>query len=147
MPGRFWDRRFEEVQREIEGLIQKYFGAQPPSSSQASAHTWAPPADLLETRDNFIVRLEIAGVVPEDVCVTVSGEFIEVSGVRRLERLDEEFLYHRAEIIYGAFSRQIRLGAAVDRARTTATYKDGFLEIVLPKSAAVRSGEVQVEME
>jgi len=146
MPENSWTEHFEEIHREVEQMLRRFLTGQP-SLGVPVGEAWKPPTDILETEDKFLVRMEMAGVLPEDLSVSVTGHLLEVRGVRRFRPLDEGFRFQRAEIYYGAFVQRVEITDAVDRDRTTATYRNGLLEVVLPKLSGLKIPEVDVEGE
>lgn len=94
-------------------------------------HTWHPPTDLYETDDKFIIRVEIAGMNKEEFCVSLDNNILTISGVRPDMPLRRSF--HQMEILFGDFKTAAELPSPVDPDRVTAEYRDGFLNIHLPK--------------
>jgi HSP20 family protein len=94
-------------------------------------HTWHPPTDLYETEEKFIVRVEIAGMNKEEFCVSLENNILTISGVRPDMPLKRSF--HQMEILFGDFKTSIELPSPVDADSVTAEYRDGFLNIQLPK--------------
>jgi HSP20 family protein len=93
---------------------------------------WRPPADLYETPDAFVVRVELAAVPEEEIDITVYHDALVVEGVRRCECPDDA-RYHAAEIRYGPFLLEIPFPSAIDRNGVAAHSRDGFLIVTLPK--------------
>ncbi len=94
-------------------------------------HTWHPPTDLYETDDRFIIRVEIAGMNKEEFCVSLENNILTISGVRPDMNLKRSF--HQMEIPFGDFKTSIELPSPVDSEKVNAEYRDGFLNIHLPK--------------
>ena len=94
-------------------------------------HTWHPPTDLYETEDKFIIRVELAGMNKEEFCVSLDNNILTISGVRPDMPLRRSF--HQMEILFGDFKTAVELPSPVDPDRVTAEYRDGFLNIHLPK--------------
>jgi len=94
-------------------------------------HTWHPPTDLYETEEKFIIRVEIAGMNKEEFCVSLENNVLTISGVRPDLPLKRSF--HQMEILFGDFKTSIELPSPVDADGVTAEYRDGFLNIHLPK--------------
>jgi HSP20 family protein len=94
-------------------------------------HTFHPSTDLYETDDNYIVRIEIAGMNKEEFCVSLDNNILTVSGNRPDMNLKRSF--HQIEIPFGDFKTNIELPSVVDPDNVTAEYRDGFLNIHLPK--------------
>jgi HSP20 family protein len=94
-------------------------------------HTWHPSTDLYETDDKYIVRVEIAGMNKEEFCVSIENNILVISGNRPDMKLNRSF--HQMEIPFGDFKTSIELPSPVDPDKITAEYRDGFLNIHLPK--------------
>ncbi len=114
-----------------------------PTDPGSGDNAFAPPTDLAETPDAYEVRMELAGVDPEDVNITVSSDdqTVVIEGTRRASRVDGSCRYLNLEIQYGDFARVVRLTAPVDRDGATAGYDNGMLLIRLPKRRP--SGQVR----
>src|SRR5690606_7480684 len=92
---------------------------------------WQPPADVYETEKAIVVRLELAGVKPADVQVSIDGDVLRIRG-RREPRVDADALrLHQMEVAFGPFERALRIGIPFDRDRVTAQIEDGFLRVTL----------------
>ncbi len=90
-------------------------------------------AEVEETAEAVIVRVEIPGLSREDLEVAVLDGHLVVRGERRMERRQEHGRFHLMEVAYGAFERWIPLPAEVDEDRAQARYRDGVLTVTLPK--------------
>jgi HSP20 family protein len=105
---------------------------------------FGPKIDVYETDSDITVKAELPGVDPKDVEVNATEDSIALSGeMRREEEIDEEG-YYRAERSFGRFQRQIDLPAAVKAAEAKATFKNGVLEIALPKVEEAKARKVKV---
>ena len=114
-------------------------------SSSTFKQDWNPSLNLAETEDSLVAELEVPGINPEDINVSVTGEMLTVTGDKKQEANREGKNYHVAERVYGKFSRSVRLPTAVDPDRVQARYKDGILWISMGKTAAVKSKRIEVE--
>lgn len=94
----------------------------------------APRVDLIDRDEEILVRAEVPGVEKNDLNVDLSGQLLTIHGERRHEEKEEEGEYFRAEIARGAFTRTIRLPEDVELEKAKAEFKDGILEIHLPKT-------------
>jgi len=94
-------------------------------------NVWRPPTDVYETKDNVVVKMEVAGMRDEDLEVVVQDKLLLISGSR--SDSTERKAYHQMEIPFGKFSVGIELSVRVDTDNATAEYKDGFLTIQFPK--------------
>jgi HSP20 family protein len=93
---------------------------------------WNPPTDVYETEENWVIKVEIAGMRDEDFDVAFENNILMISGYR--SDLNERRAYHQMEIRFGRFEIAVELPATLNMEKATAEYKDGFLIIVLPKS-------------
>ena len=118
-------------------------------SKDVSASTfkqdWNPSLNLAETEDSLVAELEVPGINPEDINVSVTGEMLKVTGDKKQEANREGKNYHVAERVYGKFSRSLRLPTTVDPDKVQARYKDGILWISMGKNATVKSKRIEVE--
>lgn len=98
---------------------------------------WAPAVDVSETETQFLLHVELPAVKKEDVQINVEQGVLTLSGERKLEKVvdDKERKLHRVERSYGRFTRSFSLPETVDADNIAATYKDGVLELNLPKRA------------
>lgn len=93
---------------------------------------WSPPTDVYETEENYVIKLEIAGMRDEDFEVAFENNILMIRGYRSDH--NERRAYHQMEIRFGRFELAVEIPVTVDMEKATAEYKDGFLKIVLPKS-------------
>jgi len=98
------------------------------------AHFWRPPTDLYETDDFYIVQVEIAGMSRADFNVVLNGRRLSITGGR--QESGPRRAYHQMEILYGEFRTDLELPEPVTVQGIQASYRDGFLRVVLPKSPA-----------
>ena len=106
--------------------------------------TGAAPADVVETADAIVVRLDLPGHKSDDIQLKVENDVLTVEAERKLtERNGETF--HRSERVFGKSERSFALPAGVDTSRTEASYVDGVLEITLPKREEAKPRTIQVK--
>jgi HSP20 family protein len=132
----------EALKREMDRMWEKFFGESP---IQEVGAEWIPPLDVAETKDEIIVTVELPGVDPSNVEVTVANGILTIKGEKKHERKDER--YHLIERTYGTFTRSIRLPVDFDENNVKATYKDGVLKIVLPKVEKAKEKEIKIQIE
>lgn len=100
-------------------------------SWQVSFSGWNPPTDVFETEENFIVRVEIAGMKDADFEVAIENQILMISGNR--SEPNERRAYRQMEIRFGKFEIAVEISVLVEIERAVAEYKDGFLVVQLPK--------------
>ena len=98
----------------------------------AHVHIWQPPTDLFEKQDEYVVRVEIAGMRHAEFLVSLEKRTLVVRGVRKLKNQARAF--YRMEISSGEFISVVDLPGPVESDRIEAEYEDGFLTVRLPKS-------------
>jgi len=132
------------IQTEVNRLFDNFFG-RPTSSSGGRA--WAPAVDLYETADDLVLALELPGVRDKDVTVSITGDLLSIKGERRFEHdVKEQQLLH-VERAYGKFERLVQLPIPVQTDKVKASYRDGILEIKLPKAEEVKPKEIKVDVQ
>lgn len=94
---------------------------------------WIPAVDVYETEDKIVVLVDIAGVSKENIDLTFQENKLLIRGTRPVRSYSNPEIYYQMEINFGPFERIIQLPCPVDAERAEAVYKEGFLEIVLPK--------------
>lgn len=105
--------------------------------------TWAPPVDVAETQEKIIVRAEVPGMRQDDIHIEFENGLLTLRGERKLEKL-EGVTWHRVERIYGNFSRSFTLPRSVDPEKITATYREGVLEVEVPKKEEAKPRQIRV---
>ena len=101
-------------------------------SWQVRSTGWSPPTDVYDTEDNFVVRVEVAGLRDDDIEIIIENHVLMISGNR--SDLNERRAYHQMEIRFGKFEIAVEIPIPVEIEKSTAEYKDGFLVIQLPKA-------------
>lgn len=109
-----------------------------------TAGRYSPPCDIEENNAAYLVRLDIPGVKKEDVKIEVMGEDLVVSGERKSERSETDATTTFVERKHGTFRRQFHLGNGVALEKIEANYRDGVLELTLPKAEAKKPIEIKV---
>ncbi len=112
--------------------IERYLRMMPKASGlRCSENFWYPAADVYKTRGGWVVKVELAGVSPDELRVEISGDTLLVAGTRRDETLTETVSYHQLEITYSRFEKSIRFPCPIEGAQVERRYKDGLLVLHL----------------
>ena len=121
---------FERMRRELDAL----FGDLPGGGGRTTGGAFSPPVDVYYVADppRAVVHVELAGIRPAELDLTVRGRELILAGVRRPPGAGEERVYQQLEVQHGAFRRAIALGADVDATAAQASYEDGVLTVELP---------------
>jgi len=120
------------------------------SSSDATAGTedafgaWAPPVDIFEKDGSLVIRAELPGVEKKDIDVRIENGVLTLHGERKRETtIDEENAY-RMERVYGTFTRSFSLPTTVDPSKINAVFKDGILELSVPKLESAKPKRIEI---
>ena len=108
--------------------------------------TWAPPVDVAETQEKILVRAEVPGMRQQDIQIEFENGLLTIRGERKLEK-SEGVTWHRVERIYGSFSRSFTLPRTVDPERITASYREGVLEIEVPKREEAKPKQIRIAVQ
>jgi HSP20 family protein len=112
--------------------IERYLRMMPKASGvRCTEQFWYPAADVYKTREGWVVKLELAGVAPDELQVEISGNTLRVAGSRRDETLTESVSYQQLEITYSRFEKTIRFPCPVEGAVVERRYRDGLLVLYL----------------
>jgi HSP20 family protein len=116
--------------------------AQPQGNDRATA--WAPALDISERKDAYLVTVELPGVEPDDLQITLEDGLLTIQGERQFTSESSEQQFHRVERRYGAFRRSITLPAQVQAEQIEASFDNGVLQIVVPKMEEAKPKRIQV---
>lgn len=107
---------------------------------------WAPSVDIAETVEAFEIKAELPDVKKEDVKVTVEDGQLRISGERKQEKEEKGKKFHRVERSYGSFLRSFALPENVDESKLSAEYRDGVLNVRLPKTERAKPKAIAVKV-
>lgn len=134
----------DTLQREFNQLFDQFITPTVRDNSRGLA--FVPPAELSEMEDGYELRLEVPGMDAKDIEIEVTAEAISISGDRKSETKTEENGKTRTEFRYGQFRRVIPLPGRIDNSAVKAEYKDGILNVMLPKAEEEKNKVVKVEI-
>ena len=104
------------------------------------------PADVIETKDNIVVKLSAPGVKPEDIEIAVVGDTLTIKGETKSEEQFEEGSYIRKERRFGSFQRTFSLPTSVASDKAKAEFEHGVLTLTLPKAEEAKPKSIKVTM-
>jgi HSP20 family protein len=137
------DRLFDEYFR--RGWMRPWRFEWPSLPEISLPEMKAPKVDVIDRETEVVVKAEVPGVDKKDLDISVGDDSVTIKGSTRHEEKEEKGDYYRHEISTGAFSRTVALPAAVDGAKAKASFKDGMLELVIPKIEKAKRHAVKVE--
>lgn len=140
-----WDpfRDFMALEQELGRIFERTLspGEQ---IARRSGGFWTPAIDVYERDAELIVKAELPGIKAEDVEVTVEDDTLSIKGERKQTEEVKEEHYYRVERRYGSFERLIPLSTTVSKDAIKATFKDGVLEVSLPKAEEAKAKRVKI---
>ncbi len=139
------DKEINRLRREIDRLFSQIFDE---FSVPIYPRSWkrVPYVDISETEDYIYVHAEIPGIQPEDLDISIQHDVLEIKGIIKREWSEEYEGYRRVERHYGSFSRKIPLPCPVEIDKVRATYKNGILEIEMPKLTKEPKRRIPIEV-
>lgn len=134
---------FDTMRREMDRVFNTLgpFGGSDGVSREAM---WTPRVDLIEQDEEYVLHAELPGMKLEDIHIQFHAGMLTIQGERQMEHEAHDG-YHWRERAYGAFSRRFMLGSAVDADTISATYRDGMLEIRVPKTAEAKAKRITIQ--
>jgi HSP20 family protein len=142
-----WDpfRELVDLQQELSRIVHGR-GLAPAQTQGAEGAEWHPGVDIREEKDRIVVRTDLPGMRQEDISVEVADGTLTIRGERKQEEDTAEGRYHRVERSYGLFVRSFALPEGIDPGAVSATYRNGVLDVTLPKREEVKPKHVKVEV-
>jgi HSP20 family protein len=107
---------------------------------------WTPSVDISETESEYQIKAEIPDVKKEDVKVTVEDGVLTIQGERKQEKEEKGKKFHRIERSYGSFVRTFSLPDVIEEEKVKAEFKDGVLNLHLPKSEKAKPKAIEVKV-
>lgn len=140
-----------EPLHEIEDLFDRYTRAMGWASNRGqeliTTGDWSPRVDISETDHEFMIKAEIPEIKKEDVRVSVDHGVLTIQGERKQEKEERGRKFHRVERYYGNFVRSFTLPDSVDESEIKASFKEGMLNLQIPKSAQTKPKAIEVRLE
>lgn len=143
--------RFEDIERDLEGLFENFMSRnwlrplRDMPSLRSVTQGRDPRMDVVERDAEILVRAELPGVEKDDIDVSLTDRSVTIKATTRTEKKDEKGDYYRHEISTGQLSRTVLLPAEVDGEKATAEFKNGLLEITIPKVPAANRIRIDVK--
>jgi HSP20 family protein len=123
-----------EMGRLFDGLMEGRRGTQ----------NWVPALDVWETESDVVYAFDLPGLAEDEISIEVADDTLTVTGERRRETEEQGDRFFRYERRYGSFSRAVGLPAGVDDSKIAASYKDGVLEVRVPKPEEAKPRRIQL---
>ena len=139
-------RELEEMSDRLNRMFNRQDLPQANAKETMVVADWAPSVDISETDGEYQIKAEIPDVKKEDVKVTLEDGVLTIQGERKHEKEEKGKKYHRIERSYGSFVRSFTLPDLVDEEKVKAEFKDGVLNLQLPKSEKAKPKAIEVKV-
>lgn len=134
-----------DVQSQVSRMFDEFLGARTRPSGLME-RVFSPPVDIHETKEHLVVTAELPGVKEKDVHLSIVGDVLSLRGQRTADHEVKEENYHRIERWSGSFERHIQLPVPIQSEGIRATYREGVLEIRLPKVEELKPREIKIDV-
>lgn len=144
-----WLAPFERMEEMFDEFFRRPLGRTmwPVLPRMLEEVTPAPMVDIFEEGDTIVVKSELPGMTRADIEVNLTNDTITLSGEKKKEEKIEKKNYYRMERSYGSFRRSFALPAEVQTDKAKASFKDGVLEVRIPKTEAAKKKEHKIKIE
>ena len=144
-----WDpfRELEDVSDRLNRMFSRPALPRTNAKETMFVADWVPSVDVSETEEGYQIKAEIPDVKKEDVKVTLEKGVLTIQGERKQEKEETGKKYHRVERSYGSFVRSFTLPDLVDEEKVKAEFKDGVLNLQLPKSEKAKPKAIEVKVD
>jgi HSP20 family protein len=133
-----------QLHNEMDNLFHRFIG-EPLEEFGQTMKTWTPRVDIEETDKEILVKVDLPGVEPKDVDISVAEGSLIVKGEKKEEREDKKKNYHKIERFVGQFYRELPLPPAADPERITAAGAKGVITVIIPKKATAQPKKIAVK--
>jgi HSP20 family protein len=145
--GRDDNHPFYSLQSQMNSLFDDFFtgfNGMPRALATGGFGAFSPSVDVKESDKDFTVRAELPGVEEKDIEVTVTNDAVTIKGEKKEEKEDKGKNYYYMERSYGSFNRIIHLATETESGKAEASFKNGVLNITIPKSLAAKAKGTKV---
>jgi HSP20 family protein len=137
---------FSEIEAEMNRVFSNFLNPNFMRLGAVEACNWYPAVDIEDEADKYVLMAELPGMRQEDIKITLHNGTLTLSGERRVDHEEKTTCTHCYERCYGKFERSFNLPSKVKSEDIKANYRDGILEIDIPKSEEVKPREVEIKV-
>ena len=134
-------RGYNDFSRELSRFFGNFYGE---DGDNRRSSSYCPRLDISETKDDISVNVELPGVSSKDVNITIEDDVLSIKGEKKYENNENDKNYFRAERGYGSFHRSFSLPTEVKKDKIKASFKDGILNISIPKAEKVKPKQIEI---
>jgi len=133
-----------DARSEFDRLFDSFFN--PRYEEETALSAFSPAVDIVEEDQAYQVHVELPGLSKDDIKLNIKDNYLSISGEKKRESQVEEKNYQRTERIFGSFQRNFRLSDSVESEKIEAEFKDGVLDIVIPKKKESLAKQIEVKV-
>jgi HSP20 family protein len=143
------DKRMRQLESRFEQIFSDDWSGLsvwewPEWAKKTSLELKSPKVDIVDRDNDVLIRADVPGVKKEDIDVTLTDNTVTIKGSTSEEKKEEKGDYYRSETLKGSFTRTMSLPSDVDGSKAESTYKDGVLEVVVPKHEKAKRIKIKV---
>jgi HSP20 family protein len=136
----------ERIQNEMNRLFDTSLVNWEDRDTGLLERAWNPAIDVYDSKDSIIVKADIPGMKKDEIDVSVHNDTLIIRGEKKHQNQSKDKNHVRTERYYGSFNRAIRLPSDVETSRVEAFYKNGVLELLLPKREESRTRQLKIDI-
>ena len=134
------------MQNDMNRIFDEFFRGDILGNESFVTRDWSPAVDVVENKDNFLLKADLPGMNKDDVKITLENNMLTIRGEKKNEFEKKDGEYHRIERSYGSFERSFTIPGSVKTDKIDAEYKDGILTLILPKAEEARPKLIDVKV-
>jgi HSP20 family protein len=135
--------RLANMHQELDRVFESTFGSN--FRPLGTLSRWTPAVDVYQDKDQFTVVAEVPGLEKEEIEISLHGDTLTISGERKPQEKEADQGF-RTERFFGKFQRSLTLPSVVNAEKVKASYKDGLLQVVLPKAEEAKPKQIEVSL-
>jgi HSP20 family protein len=139
-----WEE-LERIEEEMEDMTRLFSRHFPWARMRERVNGWLPAVDMVERKDEILVRADLPGMHEKDIEVNVQDGMLTLRGERKEEREEKDEDYYYCERSAGKFFRSLALPAGVDAEHVKATFKNGVLEVHVPRAKEAKAKKIEIK--
>lgn len=137
----------QQVQNEMNRIFEQNLSSGFPDASHSATSQWIPSVDIKEEKDHFLVLADLPGLQLSDIEMSCDHQTLTLQGTRTVENKEEKQSFVRVERSSGSFYRQFTFPDTANMAQIQAKYKNGVLEVHIPKKETQKARKIEITQE
>jgi len=131
----------------MEEMFERFFPSWPGPRWFGEERGWAPAVDMIDRKDEVVLRADLPGLEQKDIEVTVTDGMLTIRGERKAEKEQKEEEFYCCERWAGTFARSLALPTGVEAEKIRASFRNGVLEVHLPKTKEAKEKKIEIKVE